>query len=154
MLTEVGGEMQPVVITHSPAPATGAQIVALHAASGLPAMDLYLEAPRRRYRRRNAARQLQRTEQIAPTLPSGDYELTLTAAGNPADVLLASTTITLAAGTVSTFIVVPEAGQGTAQISVLLLQAVPTLLYDRNADVGTARHQCGDRSSAARLRSR
>jgi Domain of unknown function (DUF4397) len=96
-------------------------------------MDLYLEGPGVGIAGATPRGSFNAQEQIAPTLPSGDYELTLTVAGNPADVLLASTTITLAAGTASTFIVVPEAGQGTAQISVLLLQGVPTLLYDRNA---------------------
>lgn len=133
VLTDVDGEVQPVVITHSAVPATGAQIVALHAATGLPAMDLYLESPGVGIAGATPRGTLQAQQQIAPTLPSGDYELWLTAAGNPADVLLASTTITLAAGTASTLIVVPEAGQGTEQISVLLLQSVPTLLYDRNA---------------------
>ena len=33
----------------------------------------------------------------------------------------------------STFIVVPEGGQGTEQISVLMLQAAPSILYDRDA---------------------
>jgi Domain of unknown function (DUF4397) len=133
VLTEVGGDVQPVVIAHSAAPATGSQIVAVHAASGLPAMDLYLESPGVGIAGATPRGSFNAQEQIAAPLPSGDYELTLTVAGNPADVLLASsTTITLAAGTASTLIVVPEAGQSTAQLSVLLLQAAPTVLYDRN----------------------
>ena len=42
------------------------------------------------------------------TIASGDYELWLTEAGNPANVLLSTTTFPLAAGVTSTFVVVPE----------------------------------------------
>jgi hypothetical protein len=134
VLTEVGGEIQPVVIEHPDPPAGDAQIVALHAASGLPALDFYLERPGVGIAGATPRGSFSAQAQIAPrSLASGDYELTLTAAGDPATVLLTTTTITLPAGTQSTFIVVPEGGQGTAQLSVLLLQGVPTILYDRNA---------------------
>lgn len=133
VLTEAGGEVQPLVIEHPKAPATDAQIVALHAAAGLPAMDLYLERPGVGIAGATPRGTFNAQEQITPsTLPSGEYELWLTAAGNPASVLLATTTITLTAATTSTFIVVPETGQGTAQLSVLLLQDSPVSLYDRN----------------------
>ena len=72
-------------------------------------------------------------EQIAArTLPGGEYELWLTEAGNPANVLLASATITLAAGATSTFVVVPETGSGTTRLSVLMLQGGSAVIYDRN----------------------
>jgi len=134
VLTEVGGEIQPVVISHPDPPAADAQIVALHAASGLPALDLYLERPGVGIAGATPRGSFGAQEQIARrTLASGDYELTLTAAGDPANVLLTTTTITLLAGTESTFVVAPEGGQGTAQLSVLLLQGVTSILYDRNA---------------------
>ncbi len=133
VLMEVAGEIQPIVIEHpDPAP-TDAQIVAVHAASALPGLDLYLERPGVGIAGATPRGSFNAQEQIASRLPSGDYELTLTAAGDPANVLLTSTTITLPADTESTFVVVPEAGQGTAQLSVLLLQGVPTILYDRDA---------------------
>jgi len=46
-------------------------------------------------------------------------------------VLFASETVTLSAGLV-TIIVTPEGGASTADISVLVLQAAPVVLYDRN----------------------
>jgi hypothetical protein len=52
---------------------------------------------------------------------SGDYELTLTAAGDPTNVLLVSQPITLPTASTGTFVVVPEGGQGTDQISVMFL---------------------------------
>lgn len=134
VLTEVGGEASPVILEHSVAGAADAQIIALHAGPNLPAMDLYLERPGVGIAGATPRGTLAVQGQLAPrNVPSGDYELWLTAAGNPANVLLASTTITLAAAATSTFIVTPESGEGTAALSVLLLQAGPTLLYDRNA---------------------
>ena len=135
VLTDVAGEVQPVVMTVPTAPAVNAQILALHAAADLPAFDLYLEragvgiagaAPRGTF---------DAGGQIAPmTLPSGDYELFVTAAGDPADVWLSSESFNLVDGSSSTFVVVDEKGRGTARISVLaLLQSASTVLFDRNA---------------------
>ncbi len=136
VLTEVAGEIEPVVIPN-PAPPTGsnAQILGLHAARGLPAMDLYLESPGVGIAGATPRGTFNVQEQIAPlTLPGGDYELFLTAAGNPADVLLTSQQFNLPAGTTSTFVVVDENGTGTARINALLLQGgASTILFDRNA---------------------
>ena len=56
----------------------------------------------------------------------------MTEAGNPANVLLASATITLNTATTSTFVVVPETGSGTTRLSVLMLQNGSAVIYDRN----------------------
>jgi hypothetical protein len=134
VLTEVGGEVQPVVLESPPAPAADAQIVALHAAAGFPAMDLYLERPGVGIAGATPRGTFNVQGQIAArTLPSGEYELWLTAAGNPGNVLLTSVPITLPAGVTSTFIVVSEAAQGGGQLSVMLVQPTPSLLFDRNA---------------------
>jgi hypothetical protein len=134
VLTEVAGEVQPVVIEYPEAPAADAQILALHAASGLPAIDLYLERPGVGIAGATPRGTFNAQEQIAAqTLPGGDYELFLTAAGNPADVLLSSAPFNLLAGATSTIVVVPEGGLGTAQISALVLQAPPLVLVDQNA---------------------
>jgi len=136
VLTEVAGEIVPVVIPN-PAPPAGsnAQILGLHAARGLPAMDLYLESPGVGIAGATPRATFNANEQIGPlTLPGGDYELFLTAAGNPADVLMTSQQFILPAGTTSTFVVVDENGTGTARISTLLLQGSgSTILFDRNA---------------------
>ena len=133
-LTEVAGEIQPVVIATPPPPATDAQIVALNAAGGLPAMDIYLERPGVGIAGATPRGTFNAQEQIPPrTLPSGDYELFLTAAGNPADVFLTSQQFNLPPSTTSTFIIVAERGQSTARVNALLLQGAPQLLFDRNA---------------------
>jgi hypothetical protein len=134
VLTEVGGEVQPVVMSAPAAPASSAQFVALHAASGLPALDLYLEAPGVGIAGATPRATFSAQEQVSPrTLPAGDYELFLTPAGNPSQVLLTSVTLTMPAATTSTFVVVAENGASTAQLSVVLLQASPVVLFDRNA---------------------
>jgi hypothetical protein len=72
VLTEVGGEVQPVVITKPPPPATDAQIAGLHAGGGLPAMDLYLERPGVGIAGATPLGTFGALEQIAPrTVPSG-----------------------------------------------------------------------------------
>ena len=138
VLTEVAGEVQPVVMTTPPAPANDAQIIALHAASGLPAMDIYLERPGVGIAGATPRGTFSAQEQIPPrTLPSGDYELFLTAAGNPADVLLTSPLFNLPPGTTSTILVVDERGQGTAPVTAVLLQSVPIPLFDVNSPPAT-----------------
>lgn len=133
-LTEVAGEVQPVVIATPASPATDAQILALNAAGSLPPMDLYLERPGVGIAGATPRGTFGPQEQIpARTLPSGDYELFLTAAGNPADVLLTSAQFNLPAGTTSTIIVVDERDQGTALVSGVLLQSVPIPLFDVNS---------------------
>jgi hypothetical protein len=132
VLTEVAGEVVPVVLENPAAPAADAQIQALHAATGLPAMDLYLERVGVGIAGATPRGTLSPAGQIAlQTLGSGEYELFLTAAGNPADVLMASSTITLPANVTSSFIVMPASGQ-PPRPTVMLVQPNATVLYDRN----------------------
>ena len=99
----------------------------------MPALDLYLEGPGVGIAGATPRGTFNVQGQIeAHTLPGGDYELWLTEAGNPANVLLASATITLTAATTSTFVVVPETGSGTTRLSVLMLQNGSAVIYDRN----------------------
>jgi len=135
VLTEVGGEIEPVVIPYPDLPTgSNAQVLALHAASGLPAMDLYLQAPGVGIAGATPRGTFGAQQQMTPiTLPGGDYELFLTAAGNPANVLLTSSAFNLPAGTTSTLVVLDERGGSTAPVSALLLGAVPVVLPDQQA---------------------
>jgi hypothetical protein len=134
VLTEAGGEVVPVVIEYPAAPTNDAQIVALHAAEGTPALDLYVVAPGVGIAGATPRGTFGPQAQIAPlTLPSGEYEIWLTAAGNPASVVLASGTVALAAGVTTGLIVTSEGGEGTEPLSVLLLGASVAVLYDRDA---------------------
>lgn len=135
VLSEAAGEVQPIVIAYPPPPAADAQILAVHAASGLPAMDLYLERPGVGIAGATPRASFGALEQMAPrTLPSGEYEMFLTAAGNPADVFVTSPQFSLPAGTTSTIVVVDERGQGTAAASAILMQPSPIALFDVNAE--------------------
>jgi hypothetical protein len=131
VLTEVGTDVQPVVIELPTASPTDAQFVALHAAGGQPAMDLYLERPGVGIAGATPRGTFNVQQQIPLTpVQSGEYELTLTAAGDPSNVLLTSQSISFPAASTGTFIVVPEGGQGTEQISVMFLVAgTGSILY-------------------------
>jgi hypothetical protein len=150
VLTEVGGEVQPIIIDYPATPPAEAQIIGLHAAPGLPAMDLYLERPGVGIAGATPRGTFGVYEQIAPTaLASGEYELWLTEAGNPANVLLATSTFTLASAATSTIVIVPEPGQTGAQLSAVFVQADPIGLYDRNV-TGTLRVINGATDTAPR----
>jgi hypothetical protein len=134
VLTEVAGEVVPVVLEYASAPSADAQILAINAGDGLPAMDLYLERPGVGIAGATPRGSLATQGQFAArTLSSGDYELWLTAAGDPATVLFTSTTISLAAGATTTFVVTPEAGETTGPFSVQFVQTLSEVLLDRNA---------------------
>jgi hypothetical protein len=135
VLTEVGADVQPVVLEIPTAPPSDARFGALHAASGQPPMDLYLERPGVGIAGATPRGTFNAQQQIPLTpLQSGDYELTLTAAGDPSNVLLTSQTISFPAASTGTFIVVPEGGQGTEQISVMFLVAgTGTILYSTDS---------------------
>jgi hypothetical protein len=134
VLTENAGEVVPVVLEYENPNSSTAQILALHAGGGLPAMDVYLEPPGAGIAGAAPRGSLAERGQTAPrTLTPGDYEIWLTAAGNPTSVLFTSVPIALAAGETAVLVVTPEAGAGTAALSVMLLQASPAVLYDRNA---------------------
>jgi hypothetical protein len=134
VLTEAAGEIVPIVLENAAAPAAEAQIQALHAATGMPALDLYLERPGVGIAGATPRGTFNAQEEIAArTLASGDHELWLTEAGNPANVLLASTTFALPAGVTTTFIVAPEPGLTTPQLSVVAVQGASGVLIGRAA---------------------
>lgn len=132
VLAETGGEISPVVVENPQSSSTAAQVVAVHAAADLPALDLYIVAPGVGIAGATPRGTFAALGQIpSQDLPTGDYEVWLTAAGNAADVLFASDTVTLSAGLV-TIIVTPEGGASTAEFSVVVMQTFSTVLYDRN----------------------
>jgi len=137
VITENAGLLDHIVIEHPRPTATQAQIVGLHAATGLPAMDVYLAAPGIGIGGATPIDSLDVREVLAAqNIAGGEYELWLTEAGNPSNVLFASTTLTFPAATSSALVITPEGGQGTAPLSVVLLQASAAVLYDRNATAG------------------
>jgi hypothetical protein len=134
VLTDDGNDVNLTLLEYTPADASNTQMVAFHAGGNLPSMDLYVVAPGAGIVGAAPRGTLAPFQGIAPfTLASGDYEIWLTAAGNPADVLFTSTTIGFAAAETASLIVTPEAGQGTEALSVALVRASPAIIYDRDA---------------------
>jgi hypothetical protein len=132
VLADNHGEIQFIVIENPPSSTTQTQVAAVHAGVDLPAMDIYLAAPGTGIAGTAPYGTIAPLAQLpAANLPPGDYEIWLTAAGNPADVLFASPAISLTAG-LATLIVTPEAGATTANFSVVVLQTFPTTVYDRS----------------------
>jgi hypothetical protein len=133
VLSEVAGEVEPIIMDITAAPENEAQVYAVHAGLGLPAMDLYLERPGVGIAGATPRATLNAQGTMAPrTLAGGDYEVWLTAAGDPSNVLLASGTITLPAGITSGLIVAAEGDQAAPEVSVVLAQPSSSLVYDRN----------------------
>jgi hypothetical protein len=115
------------------ATATDAQVLALHGAFGFPAMDVYLEPPGSNILAATPWGSIGFRQSLpARSIAAGDYELTLTEAGNPANVVLASATVTLGAASSTAFLVAAEGGEGIAPLSVVAFGSVGAVLYDKN----------------------
>ncbi len=118
--------------------ATDAEVIGLHAADGTPSVDAYLVAPGTDV---TAGVTPWGTVGFGETLPvqnvaTGQYELVLTEAGNPANALLTTGAFTLAAGSTTSLIIAPEAGAGVATLSVLFVQDSSQILYDKDVQAG------------------
>jgi hypothetical protein len=126
-----------VVTLEAPQPtaaATQAQVMAAHGGEGLPAMDIFLEPPGTDI----AGAVPWGSMSLLGTLPArnvapGDYQITLTAAGNRAAVLFTSTTFALTAGGATTFVITPEIGNAASAVSITASDASGGFLVDRNA---------------------
>ena len=127
-----------VLTTPTPDPgATDAEVVGLHAAAGTPSVDVYLEPTGTDVTGAVPWGTVNFKQTLpAQNVPTGEYELTLTEPGNPANVLLTSTAFTLAAGSTTSLIIAPEAGSGVAPLSVLFVQDVSLTLYDKDVTAG------------------
>ncbi len=117
-----------------PVDATDSQIVAIHAGESLPAMDVHIAPAGTNVNGAVPWGTLSFLQTLAPRrLTSGSYEVTLTAAGDPNNVLLTSRPFELGPGRSSVFVITPEAGQTNELLSVYLLQDSAVSLYDRDA---------------------
>ena len=124
---ESGGNVTHVIL-ESPRIAsdtTNAQVRALHADEGLPSVDVYLEAPGTVIAGATPWGTIGFKESLPQrAVPPGDYELAVTEAGNPANVLFTTQTFTLGAAGSTTLVLSPDAGEGIAPLNVVLLNAV------------------------------
>ncbi len=136
VLAESAGKLSPQIVEYSPkfANAGDTQIAVVHAGETLPAMDVYVQPTGVGIAGATPRGTVAFLGQIAAkTFASGDYEMTLTAAGNPSNVLFAATPVNLAAGITNVFVIADERGLGTAAISVVVAQDTSFNLYSANA---------------------
>jgi hypothetical protein len=66
-------------------------------------------------------------------MPAGDYEITVTAAGDPSTVLLKSQSLSLPAGRYSSFVIAAEQGASNNPISVIAIGDVASVFVNVNA---------------------
>jgi Domain of unknown function (DUF4397) len=127
-------------ILEMPTPAAGAtdaEVIGMHAADGTPAVDVYLEAPGTDVGTAVPWGTVAYSEALpVKNVATGEYELTLTEAGNPANVLLTSSAFTLNAATATSLIIAPDAGTGVATLSVIFVQDTSVTLYDKDIQAG------------------
>ncbi len=136
VLAEAGDDILPQVVEYPTklADSGDTQVAVVHAVEGLSAVDVYLQPTGVGIAGATPLGNLDFLSQLAPqTLTNGDYELTLTAAGDPSNVLFVSGSVTLAAGITNVFVISGEASLGTAAISVVMAQDNPANLYSTNA---------------------
>jgi len=139
VLAEVAGQVSPQTVEYSPklANSSDTQFAVVHAGPSLPAMDVYIQPTGTGIAGATPRGTVSFLGQIAPkTTAGGEYEITLTAAGNPGNVLFVSSAVTLAAGLTNVLVVADEAGLGTATMSVVAAQDSSFILYATNATSG------------------
>jgi len=136
VLVQVGSEVQPVILEADP-PAqnsTSTQVYALHAAEGVPALDIFFEAPGTDILGAVPWGTVSFLGTLPPrTVPPGDYEITVTEAGNRANVLLRSGAFGLGAPESTAFVIASLGGEGIAPISVVGLNSGGGVLSNANA---------------------
>jgi len=121
---ETGGNITHTILESPrvPSDAAKAQVQATHADEGLPSVDLYLEVIGTGIAGATPWGTIGFKESLASReVPPGVYELTITEAGNPANVLLKTQAFTLDAPLSSTLVLSPDAGEGIAPFDVVLL---------------------------------
>ncbi len=90
-----------------------------HASQTLAAVDVYLEAPGADLLAATPIASLGAGDfSTAGRIDAGDYQLSITAPGDPAQLLFASATLTLAGGSAPLFVLLDTAGTGTTQLLV------------------------------------
>jgi hypothetical protein len=135
VITEVGGLLEPLIVTQAPysPTSTNAEVSFVHGASASPSMDVYLTAPGTVLSAANPIGTAAFGQHVPPsTFAPGDYQLSLTEAGNPLNVLFTSRTVTLLAGQ-SNFLTVGDIGDDSAAVIVTRVTNGSVVLVDVNA---------------------
>ena len=123
---ESGGAVTHLILESPPAPGDTAKALVqpLHASETVPRVDLYLEPSGTDISGATPWGTIGFKESLAPReVAPGIYELTVTEAGNPANVLLRTQPFTVDAPFLTTLVLSPDAGEGIAPLDVVLLNA-------------------------------
>ena len=139
VLTEIGGLVEPVLL-EQPAfdnSTDGAQISVFHAAEGYQDVDVYIETPGTNLAGATALGSVGFLDYLPPvTRPGGEFQLFLTAPGDPTTVLLRSLTQTLSAGQPNLLVLTLGANEGLTDLVVLRANANSTQLVDTRVQAG------------------
>jgi hypothetical protein len=124
ILYENGGTVD-VLEYEKPSPevagSTDSEVQLFHLAPGVGSVDVYLEAPGTDPVSATAWGRIGFTGRIDPELrPGGEYQLTITAPGDPLSILFRTSAFTLPEGENVSFSAVEGAGAGTAALSVVV----------------------------------
>jgi hypothetical protein len=136
VLAESAGAVTHATLEYAPLAASAAetQIIGLHAAEGLPAVDVHIAPAGSNVTGAVPWATPGFLQPLATkTVAAGDYEITITEAGNSANVLFTSQSFPLAAARTTTFVIAGEGGRGNAPFSVIAIQDSSAVLVDRNA---------------------
>ena len=132
--------IEPVVIEQSNEDVTGgsARLFVLHAAAAAPTVDVFVTAPGADLTTVAPVGTFDFKGTIGPAeVPAGDYQIRVTAAGNPAAVVYDSGTVPLAGGDDYVIAAVPNTTGGPAAISLVgLISAGSAELLDINTPTG------------------
>jgi hypothetical protein len=122
VIYDAGDTLDSVVLEAPPVAKTAPdiQVQAIHVAKDLPPVDFYLTPPGTDLLATAPLGTIGFLQQVAPrNLPAGVYEITVTAAGDPSNVLLKSSGFTLDAGRSISFSIAPEAGASNQPFTVV-----------------------------------
>jgi hypothetical protein len=137
VLAQVGSAVQELILEVTPpaSNATDGQVVGAHAAEGTPPVDVYVEKTGTDIAGAQPwGANVAFLGTIAPrNLASGDYEITLTPAGNRATVLYRSQSFVVNAATSTARVITPNGGDSTVPLSVTLAQSTFAELVDPSA---------------------
>ena len=132
---ERAGQLE-VIVLEAPVFSGGGgnlQITPIHLAETLGPVDLFLEPPGSDLAAATPLASLNFAQSGAPSpIAAGDYEVSLTEAGNPTNVILASNTFSLPVGQTVLFSIVEGANQGFAPVAVVASGGGDLRLVDRN----------------------
>ena len=134
VLTEVAGLVQPMIFEKPVFESTSdAEVTAVHAASSVGSVDVYLEPPGADLTTAVPLGAVAFGGVLDPaTRPAGDYRLTLTESGAASNVMLSSGTVPLGAGGSVAFVIVDGTAESTAPFAVVPAGTIASLLVDRS----------------------